>query len=190
MPSHCPSAGTGGRSLDDGSPVSATLIEGNDTADKLARRAAERDRLSVEQRTAVRVAGQRLTILARWLGRVNAVANAFQLPDAGTPKIRDATGPLGVASRVRKRKRPAADDASGAEGVVARTCTDAVQFLGADRRRCRKVARISSSPVATHKRNIHSLTASVSPEGVFWRSSRMAALRQRVIERERLGAAN
>ena len=117
------------------------LIAANAAADTLARQAAERGRSPEAQRAMVRLQGQRVTSLAKRLGRANAFANSYPIPGEGARRIRDATGPLRAAARLQgcKRKAPPA----GAAAVL----------------------------------------------GSSYRASpRMAALRQRVLARERLAA--
>ena len=110
MPSRCLRGGTGARTLDDGSPVTDDLIVGNDAADRLARQAAEADRVPAEQRHVLRQLGSRIAAPAKWLGRVTAFANAVPLPALAGGKARDAfSAPRTAGTRGGcKRKDPPA----------------------------------------------------------------------------------
>ena len=190
MPSHCPRSGPCGRALDCGDPLTVDLIAGNDAADKLARRAAERDRLPEEQRTFVRLTGQRLTSLAKWLGRVNAVSNAFPFPGVSSQKIRDAAGPIGSTAAQRCKRKEPPHEASFAPGSEPwkspRTAVLRQRVL--ERERLYAAGPICSTAAKQCKRKEPPREVSFAPGSEFWKSPRMAALRQRIIERERLPA--
>ncbi len=109
MPSHASKGDVGVAELSDGSKLTALDLDGNATADTLAKRGAAQFRVPLDKRQTVARAEHEAEELARFVARVTWTANNFaQQPtrDSAPPQRarRDACGDEGLRVRAARRR--------------------------------------------------------------------------------------
>ncbi len=124
MPAHCSREQVGKKRLGDGSVMTELDLKGNADVDALAKSMAARHKVPASQRQLVKRQSGRLVAVARWLGTVTELANAFPVPDLTKENkhrhLRDSTG-LKPKPKPKLKAQPKTSAARG----VKRKCGDA-----------------------------------------------------------------
>ena len=122
MPAHCGAGEVGVKRLSNGELLSVTDRESNELVDRLAKEAAEADRIPKAERSQIRAAGERLTAVAKWIGQVTVLASEVVDPDGqGGRRVRRFRDTEGDRKLRSGRARPVKRKASAEPEREART---------------------------------------------------------------------
>jgi len=122
MPAHCTDKDVGKRELSDGSLLSYLDLAANDLVDRMAKTAANLDRVPGETRKSIRQLTGKVKAIARWIGQITVLSSqvpASELDVAGKACLhRDTT-----ATPARQRSMVPAQAGIGARAETAEAKT-------------------------------------------------------------------
>eukprot|EP00969_Alexandrium_andersonii_P263770 11658964-Alexandrium_andersonii.AAC.1 len=136
MPAHTAERHVGVCRLSNGQLLTHADRQHNDEADRLAKQAAELDRVPLELRKVLLAHAGRVLDVAAWIGRATLAANnheVWQVCDGGRAKVRMRDAEARPEARPRAQARRRSTPAAGSEAPAAGSAPPAVLALGRGR---------------------------------------------------------